>query len=391
MARLFISYRRKDSSGYAQTLHEDLLQAFPEMDVFRDLESIAAGEDFVDAIERELDRCNVVLVLIGPHWLSMPDSQGRRRLDNPLDHVRTEIARALKRKGVRVIPVLVGGAVMPDPEQLPDELQVLGRRNAHEMTDKRWQYDFGELCGVLESLPGMPKRVVTTDGTAQRDTTAADDLPLPDSLRKPVGRVIGAARKLVWGVGIFFTAILVLAVFIGENETTPDVPPAIDSGDVPITPEPPSPAPVPLAALPAPVVASPEPEPVAPVAPPERDLSGNWTMVDAQGERIPLTLSRQGNDLSLRSPRINVTQHPVWQVYNAVLIQTYGQGVTDIHFEGEGEAMDRDLSFALNIYANGTLMINTGSLNLRVANSRTMNGTLRYSSGETSQVTLSRP
>ncbi len=74
-----------------------------------------------------------------------------------------------------------------------------------------------------------------------------------------------------------------------------------------------------------------------------------------------------------------------------MLIQTYGQGVTDIHFEGEGEAVDRDLSFALNIYANGTLMINTGSLNLRVANSRTMNGTLRYSSGETSQVTLSRP
>ena len=207
MARLFISYRRKDSSGYAQTLHEDLLQAFPGMEVFRDLESIAAGEDFVDAIERELDRCNVVLVLVGPHWLSMTDAQGKRRLDNPNDPVRMEIARALTRRGVRVIPVLVGGAVMPDAAELPEELSALGRRNAHEMTDKRWQYDFGELCGVLEKLPGMPMRSAATDSTTQsaanRSATGDDDLPIPESLKKPVGRVIGAARKFVWGVGIF--------------------------------------------------------------------------------------------------------------------------------------------------------------------------------------------
>jgi hypothetical protein len=35
-------------------------------------------------------------------------------------------------------------------------------------------------------------------------------------------------------------------------------------------------------------------------------------------------------------------------------------------------------------------MINTGSLSLRVANSSTMTGTLRYNSGETSVVTVSR-
>jgi hypothetical protein len=220
MARLFISYRRKDSSGYAQTLHENLLQAFPELEVFRDLESIAAGEDFVDAIERELDRCNVVLVLIGPHWLGMTDAQGKRRIDNPLDHVRTEIARAMKRRDVRVIPVLVGGAVMPDPEQLPDELQPLGRRNAHEMTDKRWQYDFGELCGVLERLPGIPQRVhPDKDGSSDKGDTV-DDLPLPDSLKKPVGRVIGAARKFVWGVGILFTALILVGIFADEETTS---------------------------------------------------------------------------------------------------------------------------------------------------------------------------
>lgn len=379
MARLFISYRRKDSSGYAQTLHEDLLQAFPGMEVFRDLESIAAGEDFVDAIERELDRCNVVLVLIGPHWLSMTDAQDKRRLDNPNDPVRMEIARALTRRGVRVIPVLVGGAVMPDAAELPEELSALGRRNAHEMTDKRWQYDFGELCGVLEKLPGMPMRSTATDTTVStnRTVTGDDDLPLPESFKKPVGRVIGAARKLVWGVGVFFTLIIIVAVFVGEEASTPEPAPAPFVADVPA----PAPAaPVAAASLPAPV-AAPEPE---------RDLTGNWTMVDAQGERIPLTLTRQGNDLTLRSPRINVTQHPVWQVYNAVLIQTYGQGVTDIHFEGAGEAHDRDVNFALNIFANGNVMINAGSLSLRVANSSTMSGMLRYNSGETSAVTVSR-
>ncbi|AOF81360.1 TIR domain protein [Methyloversatilis sp. RAC08] len=387
MARLFISYRRKDSSGYAQTLHEDLLQAFPGMEVFRDLESIAAGEDFVDAIERELDRCNVVLVLVGPHWLSMTDAQGKRRLDNPNDPVRMEIARALTRRGVRVIPVLVGGAVMPDAAELPEELSALGRRNAHEMTDKRWQYDFGELCGVLEKLPGMPMRSTASDSTthssSNKNAAGDDDLPLPESFKKPVGRVIGAARKLVWGVGIFFTFIIVVAIFVGEEETTPQPAPA----PAPFAADDPAPAPV---APVAPVAVATLPAPAAPAPEPERDLTGNWTMVDAQGERIPLTLTRQGNDLTLRSPRINVTQHPVWQVYNAVLIQTYGQGVTDIHFEGAGEAYERDVNFALNIFANGNVMINTGSLSLRVANSSTMTGTLRYNSGETSVVTVSR-
>jgi hypothetical protein len=384
MARLFISYRRKDSSGYAQTLHEDLLQAFPGMEVFRDLESIAAGDDFVDAIERELDRCNVVLVLVGPHWLSMTDAQGKRRLDNPNDPVRMEIARALKRRGVRVIPVLVGGATMPDAAELPEDLSALGRRNAHEMTDKRWQYDFGELCGVLEKLPGMPMRSTATDtsthSTSNRSAAADDELPLPESIKKPVGRVIGAARKLVWGVGVFFTFIIIVAVFVGEEETSPEPEPP----PAPFVSDDPAPAPA------APLAAANLPAPVAPAPQPQRNLTGNWTMIDAQGERIPLTLTRQGNDLMLRSPRINVTQHPVWQVYNAVLIQTYGQGVTDIHFEGAGEAHERDVNFALNIFANGNLMINTGSLSLRVANSSTMTGMLRYNSGETSVVTVSR-
>ncbi|MDP3287110.1 MAG: hypothetical protein Q8M64_02285, partial [Methyloversatilis sp.] len=251
---------------------------------------------------------------------------------------------------------------------------------------KRWQYDFGELCGVLEKLPGMPMRSTATDSathsTSDRSATGDDDLPLPESFRKPVGRVIGAARKFVWGVGIFFTFILVVAVFVGEEETTPQPAPA----PAPFVADDPAPAPVApvaVATLPAPAAPVPEPEP-------ERDLTGNWTMVDAQGERIPLTLTRQGNDLTLRSPRINVTQHPVWQVYNAVLIQTYGQGVTDVHFEGAGDVYERDVNFALNIFANGNVMINTGSLSLRVANSSTMTGTLRYNSGETSVVTVSR-
>jgi hypothetical protein len=81
----------------------------------------------------------------------------------------------------------------------------------------------------------------------------------------------------------------------------------------------------------------------------------------------------------------------VWQVYNAMLIQAYGQGVSDVQFQGEGEVRDRDVEFALNIYANGSVMINTGSLNLRIANSRTMSGTLRYSDGQTTQVNVTRP
>lgn len=106
MSGIFISYRRDDSAGHAGRLYDRLEREFPELRVFMDVERIAAGEDFTRVIDTTLRACEVCLVVIGTRWLATADKFGRRRLDQPDDWVRLEIAAALTR-GVRVIPLLV--------------------------------------------------------------------------------------------------------------------------------------------------------------------------------------------------------------------------------------------------------------------------------------------
>ena len=141
---MFVSYRRDDSSGYAGRLYADLSQQLGEDNVFIDIDSLVPGADFVDAIADTLAACDLVLVVIGRSWLSMTDAQGRRRLDNDNDFVCMEVDEALERS-IGVIPVLVGGAVMPAPDELPEKLVRLARRHAMDLSDRRWPADVHEL------------------------------------------------------------------------------------------------------------------------------------------------------------------------------------------------------------------------------------------------------
>ena len=85
------------------------------------MDTIEPGVDFAEEIFRAVAACKVLLAIIGPTWLTAADERGRRRLDDPDDIVRLEIEAALAR-GVRVIPILVEGAVMPAREDLPESL-----------------------------------------------------------------------------------------------------------------------------------------------------------------------------------------------------------------------------------------------------------------------------
>jgi hypothetical protein len=149
--RIFLNYRREDSMAYAGRLYDDLAERLSACDVFIDIDKIEPGADFVDVIDHALDGCDVVLALIGKHWLSATDSKGRRRLDDPDDYVRLELEAALAR-GMRLIPVRVGGADMPSSADLPDTLRALARRQAVEISDHRWRYDVETLSGRLEQL-----------------------------------------------------------------------------------------------------------------------------------------------------------------------------------------------------------------------------------------------
>ena len=124
MPDIFISYRREDSSGHAGRLFDGIRDRFGDESVFMDVTDIRPGDDFVTALDAALALCGVVLVVIGPQWLMCTDASGRRRLDDPGDHLRIEIAHALHGKA-RVIPVLVRGARMPAEHELPDDLKAL--------------------------------------------------------------------------------------------------------------------------------------------------------------------------------------------------------------------------------------------------------------------------
>ena len=116
MGGIFISYRREDSGPYAGRLGDVLSQHFGADQVFRDIDRIKPGERFPSRIEQAVGSCDALLALIGPTWLSITDDAGRRRLDNPDDVLRREIATALGRgDDVLVIPVLVGPTSMPSP------------------------------------------------------------------------------------------------------------------------------------------------------------------------------------------------------------------------------------------------------------------------------------
>lgn len=116
------------------------------------METIRPGTDSAEAIFRAVDACEVLVAVIGPRWLSAVDARGGRRLDDPDDLVRLEIGTALAR-GVRVIPVLVEGAVMPGRKDLPDSLAGLARHHALGIRHESFRDDARRLVAAIEQVP----------------------------------------------------------------------------------------------------------------------------------------------------------------------------------------------------------------------------------------------
>lgn len=206
MFRLFLSYRRDDTAGFAGRLADALEAAFGPGSVFRDVDDIRPGEDFVQAIESHLGEVGAVLVVIGPRWLAA-GADGRRRLDDPGDFVRQEIQAALG-SGKPLIPLLVGGAAMPAEADLPDVIAGLARRQAEVLSDSGWRGDVERLVANLRAL--LPDQGAN-DGTDEGDR-------LPKS--RHVGMILAGLAVIIVLLGVF--AVLRLL----PGPTAPPTPPA---------------------------------------------------------------------------------------------------------------------------------------------------------------------
>lgn len=131
---IFLSYRRDDSRGYTNAIYTLLELHFDSSQIFMDIDTLIPGSDFVQCLEDAVESCDIFLAIIGLRWENIKDKEGNRRLENPEDFVRIEVAHVLKR-GIPVIPVLVDGAEMPSSENLPDNLKELARRHAFSIGD----------------------------------------------------------------------------------------------------------------------------------------------------------------------------------------------------------------------------------------------------------------
>ena len=182
---IFLNYRRNDSEGEAGRLFDELTLHFSSESVFMDVAGIEPGRDFRKAIDERLATCSVLLAIIGHEWLESKNMLGQRRLDDANDLVRIELASALRRD-IPVVPVLVRGAKMPQPEQLPEELRELAYRNAVELTHARWKSDVHVLIRALRPYLDTPGRHGAGAETGSSKTFVAGASPRHDSVTQRI-------------------------------------------------------------------------------------------------------------------------------------------------------------------------------------------------------------
>jgi hypothetical protein len=159
MTTIFISYREDDAKAWALLLRDELAAVFGEQQLFLDKDALRSGE-WRAQIREGLNRCRVVLVIIGRRWLTVKDGSGQRRLDAAGDVHRQEIALALSLPQVTVIPVRVDGTVMPLADQLPEDIRSLTEQQSYEISDGRTRRvaDLALLVADIKRLTGLPTR-----------------------------------------------------------------------------------------------------------------------------------------------------------------------------------------------------------------------------------------
>ncbi|MEO1394746.1 MAG: SUMF1/EgtB/PvdO family nonheme iron enzyme [Cyanobacteria bacterium J06634_5] len=169
MSRIFISYRRSDAAAEAGRIYDYLEGRFGRKAIFKDVDTIDAGDDFRERLNDAVGQCQVLLAVIGKSWFQVTNEAGKRRLDNPADWVRLEIETALRRK-VRVIPILLDGVAMPAVRDLPTALQPLAYRNAARVRhDPDFRRDMDRVVGVIQRhFEGTSRTVAPTSSPRPR-------------------------------------------------------------------------------------------------------------------------------------------------------------------------------------------------------------------------------
>jgi len=167
---VFINYRGEDSDTAAALIDRELAARLGSDRVFLDCRSIPAGADFAEELLGRLRACSVLVVVIGPRWLTLTDTAGQRRIDDPRDWIRREIAEALS-AGLRVVPLLTGDAALPAEADLPADIAGLSRR---QYLPLRRRYITVDLAFLVKRITEADPELAKIATERQSRLTAAD-------------------------------------------------------------------------------------------------------------------------------------------------------------------------------------------------------------------------
>lgn len=162
MAKIFISYRRRDTGQIVASIYNYVAEAYGPENVFIDTRDIPDGQYFTLVIEHNVRDASVMLVVIGKDWLGIEDD-GHRRIDEPADLVHAEVRLGLElaQQGrLTLIPILIDDAPILLPQQLPPDLSDLHWRNATQVHSSL-TYLTDDMNRVLEDITqaGVHRRI----------------------------------------------------------------------------------------------------------------------------------------------------------------------------------------------------------------------------------------
>jgi TIR domain len=205
--RVFISYRREDTASAAGRVYDRLCRLLKKQNVFFDVSAIKAGEDFEKSIVSAIRSSGAALIFIGDKWLAPIQPTNMVRIWEPGDYVRAEVRSALARP-ILVLPILVAGAQMPKPEQLPEDVRAITTKNALPLRHESFDDDTQNIVAAVL-------------GTTAKERAWEDKGKLWSKFAYTAGGIIAAlAITLIVALLHFWLLARPLAASIGGPSTT---------------------------------------------------------------------------------------------------------------------------------------------------------------------------
>jgi glycosidase len=200
--RLFISYRREDSKYVTKLIYDRLTERFGKKCVFMDVVSIEGGIDYQRMVRDTVAACDVCVAIIGDKWWSASDASGARRLEDPDDLLRLEIATALRAE-IAVIPCILDEAPFPAEGKLPEDLRPLAARQQVNIAHPSFDRD----------IPALIRAIREAFARADQQRRQARHERWRQRFVSPVSAFVRRRPVIITTLAAVFVAVCVMGVY----------------------------------------------------------------------------------------------------------------------------------------------------------------------------------